>query len=177
MLFGFICCAFRCQRQPIYLLCRLRSQCGPRSVRGNTNKCGLFGGTLCLFEHVEPVGATSDTIGSDLAIYRISRGWCGLFHQTRTQIRQSISRLAGQANGAPLYVVAVGTLAADDRVAIKVAEMVACGCGSGSGERGFVETLRRHFDQVARAKPPSSRRESSEFFLVAKGRKPGGGGL
>jgi len=47
----------------------------------------------------------------------------------------------------------------------------------GSGERGFVEALRRHFDQVARAKPPSSRRESSEFFLVAKGRKPGSGGL
>ena len=47
----------------------------------------------------------------------------------------------------------------------------------GSGERGFVEVLRRHFEQVARVKPPSSRRESSEFFLVAKGRRAGSGGL
>jgi 23S rRNA (uridine2552-2'-O)-methyltransferase len=42
----------------------------------------------------------------------------------------------------------------------------------GSGERDFIAALRADFAQVARAKPPSSRRESSEFFLVARGRKP-----
>ena len=36
----------------------------------------------------------------------------------------------------------------------------------------FVKTKDRDRAQVARAKPPSSRRESSEFFLVARGRKP-----
>lgn len=41
----------------------------------------------------------------------------------------------------------------------------------GSGERDFIASLRAAFAQVARAKPPSSRRESSEFFLVARGRK------
>lgn len=45
----------------------------------------------------------------------------------------------------------------------------------GSGEREFIALLRRHFDQVSRAKPPSSRRESAEFFLVARGRKAGTG--
>jgi 23S rRNA (uridine2552-2'-O)-methyltransferase len=42
----------------------------------------------------------------------------------------------------------------------------------GSGERDFIAALRTAFAQVTRAKPPSSRRESSEFFLVARGRKP-----
>lgn len=41
----------------------------------------------------------------------------------------------------------------------------------GSGERDFIAALRRAFDSVARVKPPSSRRESAEFFLVARGRR------
>ena len=48
----------------------------------------------------------------------------------------------------------------------------------GSGERDFIAALRREFTQVSRAKPPSSRRESAEFFLVAQGRKkPDGSAL
>lgn len=48
----------------------------------------------------------------------------------------------------------------------------------GSGEREFVAALRRRFARVARAKPPSSRPESAEFFLVAQGFKgEGAGGL
>lgn len=46
----------------------------------------------------------------------------------------------------------------------------------GSGERDFVVALRRSFERVSRAKPPSSRRESAEFFLVAQGFKGGGAG-
>lgn len=41
----------------------------------------------------------------------------------------------------------------------------------GSGERDFIAELRRHFASVTRAKPPSSRPESSEFFLVARVRR------
>jgi 23S rRNA (uridine2552-2'-O)-methyltransferase len=48
----------------------------------------------------------------------------------------------------------------------------------GSGERDFLAALRRRFARVSRAKPPSSRRESAEFFLVAQGfRTEDGGGL
>jgi 23S rRNA (uridine2552-2'-O)-methyltransferase len=48
----------------------------------------------------------------------------------------------------------------------------------GSGERDFIATLRRHFAQVVRVKPPSSRSDSAEFFLVARDLKPEGkGGL
>ena len=48
----------------------------------------------------------------------------------------------------------------------------------GSGERDFLAALRRRFARVSRAKPPSSRRESAEFFLVAQGfRAEDGGGL
>ena len=41
----------------------------------------------------------------------------------------------------------------------------------GSDERAFIEALRRNFESVKRAKPPSSRPESAEFFLVARGRR------
>jgi len=41
----------------------------------------------------------------------------------------------------------------------------------GSGERDFIAILRAQFESVTRAKPPSSRRESAEFFLVARGRR------
>ncbi len=48
----------------------------------------------------------------------------------------------------------------------------------GSGERDFIATLRRHFAQVVRVKPPSSRSDSAEFFLVARGfKRDGKGGL
>jgi len=41
----------------------------------------------------------------------------------------------------------------------------------GSGEREFLAALRRDFGSVVRVKPPSSRPESSEFFLVARDRR------
>jgi len=41
----------------------------------------------------------------------------------------------------------------------------------GSGEREFMTTLRRHFESVARAKPPASRPESAEFFIIARGKR------
>ncbi|MBL8697327.1 MAG: RlmE family RNA methyltransferase [Alphaproteobacteria bacterium] len=41
----------------------------------------------------------------------------------------------------------------------------------GSGEREFIAALRRGFAEVGRIKPPSSRRESAEFFLVARSRR------
>ncbi|MBM3523255.1 MAG: RlmE family RNA methyltransferase, partial [Alphaproteobacteria bacterium] len=41
----------------------------------------------------------------------------------------------------------------------------------GSGERDFIAALRSAFDSVVPVKPPSSRRESAEFFLVARGRR------
>jgi 23S rRNA (uridine2552-2'-O)-methyltransferase len=39
----------------------------------------------------------------------------------------------------------------------------------GGGENAFLAELRRHFTTVRRIKPPSSRQESAEFFVVATG--------
>lgn len=39
----------------------------------------------------------------------------------------------------------------------------------GGGENAFLAELRRHFATVRRIKPPSSRQESAEFFVVATG--------
>ena len=39
----------------------------------------------------------------------------------------------------------------------------------GSDERSFIEALRRRFAAVKRVKPPASRADSAEFFLVATG--------
>jgi 23S rRNA (uridine2552-2'-O)-methyltransferase len=39
----------------------------------------------------------------------------------------------------------------------------------GSGEREFLESLRKTFTTLKRVKPPSSRQESAEFFVVASG--------
>mgnify|MGYP001088981470 CR=1 FL=1 len=42
----------------------------------------------------------------------------------------------------------------------------------GEGFDDFLKTLRRHFRQVASRKPKSSRRESRELYLVARGFVP-----
>ena len=39
----------------------------------------------------------------------------------------------------------------------------------GGAERTMLESLRRHFAQVRHAKPPASRKESSELYVVATG--------
>jgi len=44
----------------------------------------------------------------------------------------------------------------------------------GGAEGALVAELKRHFETVRHAKPPSSRKESSETFLVASGLKPRG---
>ena len=39
----------------------------------------------------------------------------------------------------------------------------------GGGERGFLESLKRNFRAVRHAKPPASRKDSSELYVVATG--------
>jgi len=39
----------------------------------------------------------------------------------------------------------------------------------GGSERAMMERLRRHFASVRHAKPPASRKESSELYVVAQG--------
>jgi 23S rRNA (uridine2552-2'-O)-methyltransferase len=41
----------------------------------------------------------------------------------------------------------------------------------GGAERQMLDTLKRHFSQVRHAKPPASRKESSELYVVALGFK------
>jgi len=43
----------------------------------------------------------------------------------------------------------------------------------GGAERQMLERLKRHFASVRHAKPPSSRKESSELYVVATGFRPG----
>ena len=42
----------------------------------------------------------------------------------------------------------------------------------GGSEKAMLEKLRRHFGKVAHAKPPASRKESSELYVVAIGYRP-----
>ena len=46
----------------------------------------------------------------------------------------------------------------------------------GSGEQEFFAGLRRHFAAVRRVKPPASRPESSEVYIVGTGFRPAAGG-
>jgi 23S rRNA (uridine2552-2'-O)-methyltransferase len=48
----------------------------------------------------------------------------------------------------------------------------------GGAERTVLEALKRHFASVRHAKPPASRKESSELYVVATGFRGGalGGG-
>lgn len=39
----------------------------------------------------------------------------------------------------------------------------------GGAERGFLDTLKRHFATVRHAKPPASRKDSAELYVVATG--------
>jgi 23S rRNA (uridine2552-2'-O)-methyltransferase len=39
----------------------------------------------------------------------------------------------------------------------------------GGSERQMLEQLKRHFTSVRHAKPPASRKESSELYVVATG--------
>jgi 23S rRNA (uridine2552-2'-O)-methyltransferase len=45
----------------------------------------------------------------------------------------------------------------------------------GGGERAFLDTLRRNFRAVRHAKPPASRKNSSELYVVATGFRGGEG--
>ncbi len=45
----------------------------------------------------------------------------------------------------------------------------------GGAERTVLEALKRHFSSVRHAKPPASRKESSELYVVATGFRGGGG--
>jgi 23S rRNA (uridine2552-2'-O)-methyltransferase len=47
----------------------------------------------------------------------------------------------------------------------------------GGAERTVLEALKRHFSSVRHAKPPASRKESSELYVVATGFRGGGGAL
>jgi 23S rRNA (uridine2552-2'-O)-methyltransferase len=47
----------------------------------------------------------------------------------------------------------------------------------GGAERTVLEALKRHFSSVRHAKPPASRKESSELYVVATGFRGGGGTL
>jgi 23S rRNA (uridine2552-2'-O)-methyltransferase len=47
----------------------------------------------------------------------------------------------------------------------------------GGSERTVLEALKRHFSSVRHAKPPASRKESSELYVVATGFRGGGGAL
>jgi 23S rRNA (uridine2552-2'-O)-methyltransferase len=42
----------------------------------------------------------------------------------------------------------------------------------GGSERQMLEQMKRHFASVKHAKPPSSRKESSELYVVATGFRP-----
>jgi len=44
-----------------------------------------------------------------------------------------------------------------------------CKLFQGGAERGMLETLKRRFAQVRHAKPPASRKESAETYVVAQG--------
>ncbi len=43
----------------------------------------------------------------------------------------------------------------------------------GGSERQILERMKRHFSSVRHAKPPASRKESSELYVVATGFRPG----
>jgi 23S rRNA (uridine2552-2'-O)-methyltransferase len=47
----------------------------------------------------------------------------------------------------------------------------------GGSERAMLEGLKRHFASVRHAKPPASRKESSELYVVAMGFRGGGGAI
>ncbi len=93
-----------------------------------------------------------------------------------------LSDMAAAASGQPdidhLRILNLGEAALDFACAfLSTGGAFVCKMLQGSGERDFVAALRRNFAQVARAKPPSSRSDSAEFFLVARGRKDGGGSV
>ena len=80
----------------------------------------------------------------------------------------------GHAATDHLRIMALAELALD--FAIKV---LAPGGGfvakvfQGGSEKAMLAALRRHFAQVRHAKPPASRKESAELYVVATGFRPG----
>jgi 23S rRNA (uridine2552-2'-O)-methyltransferase len=89
-----------------------------------------------------------------------------------------LSDMAPNATGHPatdhIRIVALAELALDFAVEILaedgafVAKVL-----QGGSERSTMERLRRHFASVRHAKPPASRKESSELYVVAQGFRRG----
>ena len=89
-----------------------------------------------------------------------------------------LSDLAPNTSGHPatdhLRIVALAELALDFAVeALAEGGAFVAKVFQGGSEREMMQRMRRHFAQVRHAKPPASRKESSELYVVAQGfRRP-----
>jgi 23S rRNA (uridine2552-2'-O)-methyltransferase len=87
-----------------------------------------------------------------------------------------LSDMAPAASGQPdidhLRIVALAEAALDFAGAVlKPGGAFVAKLLPGSDERAFLEALRRRFASVKRVKPPASRADSAEFFVVGRGFK------
>ena len=76
----------------------------------------------------------------------------------------------GHASTDHLRIMVLAEAALDlARALLKPGGSFVCKLFQGAEEKPFADALRREFDQVRLAKPPSSRRESAEIYAVALG--------
>jgi 23S rRNA (uridine2552-2'-O)-methyltransferase len=77
---------------------------------------------------------------------------------------------SGHAATDHIRIMALAEVALDFAIAVlRPGGAFVCKLFQGGGERGFLDLLKRRFATVKFAKPPASRRDSSETYVVAQG--------
>ena len=81
----------------------------------------------------------------------------------------------GHAATDHLRIMALAEVAADVALAVLApGGGFVCKVFQGGSEKALLATLKRHFREVRHAKPPASRKDSAETYVVARGFRPAG---
>jgi 23S rRNA (uridine2552-2'-O)-methyltransferase len=83
----------------------------------------------------------------------------------------------GHAATDHLRIMALAEVGADVALAVLApGGGFVCKVFQGGSEKALLATLKRHFREVRHAKPPASRKDSAETYVVARGFRPAGAG-
>ncbi|MCC7282397.1 MAG: RlmE family RNA methyltransferase [Acetobacteraceae bacterium] len=122
---------------------------------------------------IEPIAGVVILEGDFLAAAATERVRAALGGQADLVLSDMAANTTGHAATDHLRIMALAEAALDFALGVLApGGAFVCKLFQGGGERAFQETLKRHFARVRHAKPPASRKESAETYVVAQGFRP-----
>jgi 23S rRNA (uridine2552-2'-O)-methyltransferase len=123
---------------------------------------------------IEPIAGATVLQGDFLAEDAPARVQEALGGQADLVLSDMAANTSGHAATDHIRIMALAEVALDFAISVLApGGGFVCKLFQGGGERPFIDLLKRRFAKVAFAKPPASRRDSSETYVVAQGFRPG----